>query len=106
MTAKPSVSEYRVALGMALPLLREDLRQLIECEAAGGFAVAPAGQPLRLEELAVGEAARLIRAIREVEALLPRAPDSAPAWLDEVIDGKRTIEAIGAAPRKGASHAN
>jgi hypothetical protein len=75
-----------------LPVLREDLLTLCECEALGGVAAAHGGGPLRFEPEVVEGVLDLAGMILEAEALVGREPG--PDWLDAVIDGRRPVKVV------------
>ena len=75
-----------------LPVLREDLQTLCECEALGGLKAAHGGGPLRFEPEVVEGVLDLAGMILEAEALVGREPG--PHWLDAVIDGRRAVEVL------------
>ena len=75
-----------------LPVLREDLQTLCECEALGGVKAAHGGGPLRFEPEVVEGVLDLAGMILETEALVGR--EAGPIWLDAVIDGRRAVKVI------------
>lgn len=82
------------ALRLCLPHLRDDLRGWIEGEARrercpdGGWRTVI--EPVSTEVAAIIH--QLLDAIRVAEAIVGRIPDDQPAWMDEIIDGRRQIE--------------
>jgi len=92
----------RRALRLALPHLRADVEADINgawifAEASGGgLAPNPAARHRQRGECAVDAAdvARVeakLDAIGAAEACVGRQPDGAPAWLDDIIDGRRPL---------------
>jgi hypothetical protein len=85
-------NRLRKLVKRVLPVLREDLQTLCECEALGGVEAAHCGGPLRFEPEVVEGVLDLARMILEAEALVGRQPG--PDWLDAVIDGRRAVEVV------------
>lgn len=88
-----NIANMADALRQALPVMRMDLRSIVECEAEldhradGGFT--PRIEPLSADGRRI--ATPPLEAIRAAEAIVGRIPDGQPAWLDDIIDGRRPL---------------
>lgn len=82
----PSAHELRSTLSMALRIMRDDLRSLLEVMADPAR---PAPWPLlaTLDRDQLAIVLPILACIRRAEALIGRPEDFAPAWLDALIDG-------------------
>jgi hypothetical protein len=87
-----TTDRLRKLVQRVLPVLREDLLTLCECEALGGVKAAHGGGPLRFEPEVVEGVLDLAGLILEAEALV--GCQQGPDWLDAVIDGRRAVEVL------------